>query len=360
MIIRTIMIGETVMEKGSHIFLRVICLSFVLLLGFILGCSNRIDVPVVKTYQAYISNSVRTSMEDNGDVSWTQGDNIWYFSQDGGELRNYVTEEGGAKIDIPLIIAPDATYVTAIYGTSIISNHTGETLSLGNVVKPVQDGSFFDGHVAVARLTDVDGPTLRFHNLVSYIIFSTELTGIDHVVFSASDDSSLHSDGNVDVRFEDDIPVPSLSGNGKNSIRINLHGAGTYCIAVLPVSLCEGFTLFCYDSEEKLVGTATGKNALAVHRGSIIRLGRIDSHLVDGNGIHLGGYDDDHSWDYSGNTNGDIGLGGYLDDVNWGSAGNNQGSFGIGWFSEDYNWDDGQTTSGDIDRQGYGDDKSWN
>ena len=349
------------MGKGDHSLLRIACLSLALLLGSLMGCSDRTDVPVARTYQAYISNSVRTSMADNGDVSWTEGDKIWYYSQDGGELRSHVTEEGGAKIDIPLTLASDATFVTAVYGTSSISEHTFASLELGNVVKPVQEGTFVDGHAAVARLTDINGPTLHFYNLVSYIVFSTALTRIDHVVFSAADDTPLHANGNVDVHFEDDVPVPALSGNGGNSIRTNLRGSGTYCIAVLPVTLSKGFVLTCYDSQDKVIGTATGRNPLSVNRGSLVKLGIIDSHLVDEDGMHLSGYDGDDSWDYSGDTGGEIGLGGYGNDYYWGSgSGNTQFTIGAGWYSTDYDWDSTSGSSGDILKEGYGDDRNWN
>ena len=345
------------MGKGNHQPLRILCLSLALLLG----CSDHMDMPMVKTYQAYISNSVRTSMADNGDVSWTEGDKIWYYSQDGGELLSYVTEEGGAKIDIPLTLASDATFVTAVYGTSSISEHSVASLNLGDVVKPVQEGTFMDGHVAVSRLTDINGPMLHFHNLISYIVFSTAFTSIDHVVFSSADDTPLHSNGSVDVHFEDDVPVPVLSGNGGKSIRINLKGSGTYCIAVLPITLSNGFVLTCYDSQDNVIGTATGRNPLSVNRGSLVKLGMIDSHLVDENGMHLSGYDDDNMWDYPGETGGDIGLGGYGDDNNWeNGAGNTQFTIGTGWYSTDYYWDSTSGSSGDILKEGYGDDRNWN
>lgn len=379
------MTGMAMAVKDNHNLFRLVGLCLAVLMGCLFGCTDQ-SVPqpetFVKTYQAYISNSVRTSMADNGDVSWTGGDKIWYYSQDGGALRNYVVEEGGAKIDIPLTIASDASYVTAVYGTSAISAHSAESMKLGNAIKPIQEGTFVDGHVAVARLTDINGPTLHFYNLVSYIVFSTNQTSIDHIVFSAGDDTQLHSNGNVIVHYEDDIPVPVLNGDGGNNIRVNIKGAGTYCVAVLPVALSEGFEISCYDSQDLLIGTATGQNALMVKRGSIVRLGVIDPHLVDESGIHLFGYDDDDTWDYSGSTNGDfgsgfysddfnwnsnntnsgtgIGLGGYGDDVNWGNSGNNQITMGLGWYSDDYDWDSSQSSNGGLNHQGYGGDQNWN
>ena len=391
--------------KDNHNLFRLAGLCLAVLMGGLFGCTDQ-GVPqpefLVKTYQAYISNSVRTSMADNGDVSWTEGDKIWYYSQDGGELRSYVTEEGGAKIDIPLTLASDASYVTAVYGTSAISGHSAESVKLGNVVKPVQEGTFLDGHVAVARLTDVNASTLHFYNLVSYIVFSTRKTFIDHIVFSAADDTSLHSNGIADVHYEDGVPIASLGGDGGNSVRINLNGAGTYCIAVLPIELGQGFVISCYDSQDVLVATATGQNPLSVQRGSIVKLGMIDSHLVDKDGMSLSGYGDDDTWDYTGDSGGNIGwghygddgnwnpqngsngnfgpgsyggdynwdpsngssagigFGGYGDDVNWGSSGNSQGTMGFGWYSVDYNWDSSSNGSANIDKGGYGDDENWN
>ncbi len=397
------MTGEMV-GKDNHNLFRLAGLCMAVLMGCLFGCTDqRVPLPetFVKTYQAYISNSVRTSMADNGDVSWTEGDKIWYYSQDGGELRNYVVEEGGEKIDIPLTIATDASYITAVYGTSAISSYTAESMKLGNVVKPVQEGTFVDGHVAVARLTDVNGSTLHFYNLVSYIVFSTNQNSIDHIVFSAGDDTQLHSNGNVVVHYEDGVPIPALSGDGGNEIRINLKGAGTYGIAVLPITLSAGFVISCYDNQDNLIATATGRNALSVKSGSIVRLGVIDRYLVDENGVNLFGYDDDNPWDYTGGTGGDIGtgqygndqnwgnqngsngdfgsgsynsdynwntgntsegsigLGGYGNDVNWGDSGNDQSTLGLGWYSEDYNWDTTNEGNGDILRDGYGNDDNW-
>lgn len=399
------MTGRAMAVKDNHNLFRLVGLCLAVLMGCLFGCTDQ-SVPqpetFVKNYQAYISNSVRTSMADNGDVSWTGGDKIWYYSQDGGELRNYVVEEGGEKIDIPLTIATDASYITAVYGTSAISSYTAESMKLGNVVKPVQEGTFVDGHVAVARLTDVNGPTLHFYNLVSYIVFSTRKTFIDYIVFSAADDTPMHSNGNVDVHYEDGVPVPALSGSGGSSIRVNLKGAGAYCIAVLPVTLSEGFVISCYDSQDNLVATATGRNTLSVKRGSIVRLGIIDKYLVDENGMSLAGYDGDDPWDYTGGTGGDIGsgqygndqnwgtqngsngnlgngsynddynwntgnvsegiigLGGYGSDVNWGQSGNSQGSMGFGWYLDDYNWNPAVVNDGNINKDGYGDDGDWN
>ena len=382
--IRTIMIGRAIMAADNHsrVLFRNAFLCFALLLNSLSGCSDQNGIPTqIKTYQAYISNSVRTSMADNGDVSWTQGDVIWYFSQNGGTLRSHIVEENAVKIDLSLTLAADASFVTAIYGTSVISDYSAESIRLGNVVKPIQEGTFIDGHVAVARLTNIDEQRLRFHNLVSYIVFSTRKTFIDHIVFSATDDTPLHSNGNVDVHYEEGAPIASLCENGENSIRINISGSGTFCIAVLPVVLNGGFILSCYDSQDKLVGTATGQNTLSVQRGSIVRLGMIDSHLYDENGINLSGYGDDDTWDYSGDSDGSInwgqygddgywdpsifsnvgiGLGGYGNDVYWGHSGNSQGSMGLGWYRIDYNWDSAAVGSASIDRGEYGNDSDWN
>lgn len=357
--------GQAMVIKENQCLSRRSRLFFVsLIVGLLLGCSDQTeDSPLpetlVKTYHAYISNSVRTSMADNGDVSWVEGDRIWYFSQNGGELRDFVAEESGAKIDISLTLASDASFVTAVYGTGVISDHSSESLALGDVVKSEQTGTFLDGHVAVARLTDVNSPTLHFYNLVSYIVFSTRMTFIDHIVFSSANETPLHSGGNVVVSFENGVPIPTLCGSSGTSIRVNLNGAGTYCIAVLPVLLEEGFVISCYDSRDKLVGTATGRNALSVNRGSIVRLGLIDRHLVDENGINISGYDDDSTWDYPGGSGGEINSGQYGNDENWGTQNGSNGNFGSGGYEDDYDWNTGNGSNGNLGLSGYGADVYW-
>ncbi len=322
--------------KWKHI------IAILLASSFVAGCvKSGVDGGdgVIRTYKAYLSPETRTAIDAEGNVSWTYGDYVWYYSTDGGLLRMYTVEEDASRIIMPLTIANDASYVVAVYGSTGISNYSREALSLANVVKPEQDGTFRQGHTAVSRITEVESETLPFLNIIGLISFSTERTDIDHVVFTSADDTPLHGNGDVNVSFVGDEPVGSFGSGTGNSITVNLSGAGHYFITTLPCNMASGFTLACYGADDRLIGTATGMNPLNLKRAHIMRLGNIDVRLVDESGIHLIDYGDDGNWDNDFNGSGNINIGGYYGDQNWDSGFNSSGNVNIGGYPGDENWD---------------------
>ena len=356
-------------------------LLLAILLAIPFSCSEIMQRTIVRTYEARLALNTKTALSSEGNVSWIAGDQITYYSQDDGPLRAYTVGEDAVSATMPLILAADDTYLTAVYGTSSITNYKRDALTLENAIKAVQPGTFVDGHVAVARTTQVEEPSLLFYNIVSFITFSTSLTDVDHVVFASNDETALHANGTVTIQYVDGVPTANLGTNRGNSIRVDLNGAGLYYIATLPGMLQNGFTLSCYDADDKLIGTATGSNALSIQRASIARLGLIDDHLVDINGIKLIGYGpdsnwdgtltsgagfinstygNDYNWDTNMNSGANINKGGYNGDSNWDSNGNGNGNVGKDGYGGDSNWDTNNNSGGNLGINGYGNDLNWN
>ena len=296
-------------------------------------------------------------------------------------MLSFTVAQDAVSAEMTLSLASDATYLTAIYGTSSITGYSKDALTLANVVKAEQAGSFSDGHVAVARTMQVNATSLQFYNLVSFVTFATDRTDIAYVVFASNDETPLHTNGTVNVEYSDNIPTASFGADQGNSIKVNLNGAGLYYIATLPNSLQNGFTLSCYDANDKLIGTATGNNALSIKRTTIARLGIIDSRLVDPNGINLSGYGpdsnwdgtqysgadiinskygEDYNWDTNGNSNANLNKEGYNRDSNWDSSSNSNANVGKGGYNGDSNWDSNTNTGGNLGINGYGNDNNWN
>jgi hypothetical protein len=340
-----------------------------------------LDGTIVRTYLAVFSPVTKTAVSSEGDVSWSAGDQVWYYSQDGGQVLSYTVAQDAVSADLTLTLAAQATYLTAIYGTSGITGYSKDAITLANVVKAEQAGSFIDGHVAVARTTQVNATSLDFYNLVSFVTFSTNRTDIAYVVFSSNDDTPLHANGAVSVQYSEGIPTASFGSNPENSIKVNLNGAGLYFIATLPSTLQNGFTLSCYNANDKLIGTATGNNVLSIKRTTIARLGIIDSRLVDPNGINLSGYGpdtnwdgtqnsganiinskygEDYNWDTNGDSNANLNKDGYNKDSNWDSNSNSNANVGKGGYNGDSNWDSNTNTGGNLSINGYGNDSNWN
>ena len=62
-------------------------------------------------------------------------------------------------------------------------------------------------------------------------------------------------------------------------IEINTNRAGTFYIALLPVTLNSGFRMVCYNSEGAIVGIVNTSNKLELAANKIVNLGTIDSRI---------------------------------------------------------------------------------
>lgn len=332
------------------------CASLFLLL---LGCEKESET-VLRTYTASLGDVSKTSISADRSVSWSEGDWIWYYSKDGGLLRMFTVEEDCARSPMSLNVASDANYLVAVHGAASLSNYSGTALTLNGVVNAVQSGSFTDGHVAIARLSDVTAPTIHFKNLVSFVKFSLDRDDVAKLVFAAADSTPLHGNGVVNVTFNGDVATPVLAAGGSNSIEVNLNGAGTYYIAVLPVALRNGFTISCYDVNGTLLAIANGTKEMNVGSGILFNLGRLDGHLVDKTGIQLDPYDPDNDWDSTGCSGGTINKDGYGSDYDWDSTGGSAGCVNRDGYGSDSNYDSTGSISGGMNRNGYEDDTNWN
>ena len=338
-------------------------LALILLVQF--GCSEMIrrsdseDGTIIRTYKAQFYLPTKTALSSEGDVSWLQGDQILYYCQDGGQLRTSTIAEDAVSATSSLTVDANAPYLTAIYGSSTVTNYASDGLTLSGVVTAEQPGTFIDGHVAVAKTLEIDSPSLLFYNLVSFITFSTNREDVAYVIFASNDDTALQANGSVDIHYDNNVPIASFNQDQGNSIKIQLSGAGLYYIATLPCTLQNGFTLSCYDANDNLIGTATGNNVLSVQRASIARLGLIDSHLVDINGIKLIGYDPDTNWDGTQNSNAGITHGMYGEDYNWDTNGNSGANINKGSYNGDSNWDSNGNSNANVGKDGYGNDSNW-
>lgn len=313
-----------------------------------------------RTYSAYLNEASKTSISPDRKVSWSEGDWIWYYSKDGGILRMFTVEEDCTKAQMTLSVASDANYLIAVHGASSISNYSGNSLTLNGVVKPVQDGSFKDGHVAIAKLTDVNSPSIHFSNLVSFISFALLRNDVTRLVFTAVDGTPLHGNGVINVSFDGDKATPSLQADGSNSIEVAVSGSGQYYIAILPTILKNGFKISCYDNKGTLLAVAEGTRSLSVSPGTIFSLGLLDSHLIDKTGIQIDPYDPDTDHDDRGSSTGTVNMDGYASDYNWDSSGSTDGSVNIGDYPGDSQWDNNSDSNGTVGRNDYNEDANWN
>ena len=270
----------------------------------------------------------------------------------------HTVEDDGPTTIIPASTSASAQYIIAVYGSSQISEYSADGLSLGGIVPAEQSGNFPSLHASVARNLNIQSPILSFHNLLSFISFSTNREEIKTLVFAASDNTPLHGNGKVIVHFEDDIPIASYPESGGNSITLHPKTAGTFYLAILPTTLLNGFSISCYDGENRLLGTAIGRNSLKISRNAIVHLGLIDSHIQSADGLNLGDYYNEHDWDPDDNSGGDVIQGFYHTDYSWDTEPGNAANAGKTDYDADASHDTDNDSNADISQGGYNTDNT--
>jgi len=115
----------------------------------------------------------------------------------------------------------------AVYPSSIVSTYDGTDFKV--TVPSAQDGTFANAAIEVAP---VSGASLSFKNLGGLLKFEITDAAVSKVIFSSNDGTPLA--GNATVTFSAGIPTVAAVENGSTTITVNVSGAGTYYVAVLP------------------------------------------------------------------------------------------------------------------------------
>ncbi len=251
------------------------------------GCSIADEEFELKTRQvsfnATFADETRTSYEGSGKVNWSEGDTVRYFSMDNGTVGYYTVAESGPNAEIDAEVSETATYFIAAYGGNGISDNSGNSMTLTGAIESVQDGSFANAHISVAKTSAIDSGTLVFRNITSLIKFSLDRPDVTRMTFTSNDGTKVHGSGNVVITFnEDGEPTGRFPENeGGSSIEVTTAGPGEYFIAMLPDTLASGFTCDCYAADGKKIGTAQTNDSLIICRNDIINLGTIDPHIAE-------------------------------------------------------------------------------
>ena len=251
-------------------------------------------------------NGTKTSIElSDGSVNWAAGDAIkltWELSKEVSEASSEVLTaddivDGSAtfKVAVPSDFQKKDTEYTsrhmyAVYPASVVLDYSTAS-SLYVTVPDVQDGTFANASIALAKW--YYGKPLAFKNLCGLVQVVVEDAAVRKIVLEASENIA----GKVDVGgFDGGVVNVKAVKEGKKSITVNVNGAGTYYIAVLPSSL-EGFYVALYDENDELIGDNVSGNTLDVVRKQIRKLGTLKTGFADRLYVKDGGTGDGSSWD---------------------------------------------------------------
>ena len=162
-----------------------------------------------------------------------------------------------------------------------------------------QDGIFANASIALAKW-DPENPTapLQFYNLCGLLQIEIADDAARKIVLTSSTDIA----GKMSVGFNKDTGVPAVK-TSKNAVpvkevTVNVDGAGTYYVAVLPGEL-EDVYVAIYNEADVLIGDRTANNAIPVARKQIRKLGTIGTGFSDRYYVKTtaAGSGDGSSWD---------------------------------------------------------------
>ncbi len=254
----------------------------VLLALLMSACSHEVNeqesISIARSFLIHLDDT-KTSY-DNNVVQWSEGDVIRYYSAKNGEIGTAQVDLSQSFASINVSIGTGDTFLIAEYGGSTILNNTGKDFILKGAVSDIQDGSFRNAHVAVVKTYEMkDNTTLHFKNITSLIKFSIKRMDVDYIVFKATGGEQLHGDGFLKLSFSDENSTASFEEAGGASIRVNTNGPGTFYISTLPLTLSEGFSIECYDANDRLLGSAKSSKAVTLNQNEILNVGELDSRI---------------------------------------------------------------------------------
>lgn len=282
---------------------------------------EQVTDPVIETvkmqFRAATEDSPSKTTLDTGTgaVAWAAGDAVKFVYELDG-TPGYETSEDLEAEDIDG--EGVATFTASVPATFGEKEFTGSSRHLYAVypstveheygtnlyvtVPSTQDGSFEKVAIALAKW-DKENPTaaLEFKNLCGLLKFTIADAAVRKVI--------LHSDdyiaGKMQITFKDGAPVVIAAGSGENAITVNVPGAGTYYIAVLPTNAEKGIGINniyveLLDESDNLIGDKGSANPLVIARKQIRNIGTLTTGLSDRLYFKADGTGDGSSWDNAG------------------------------------------------------------
>jgi len=268
------------------------------------------------TFVAYAEggDSKTTLNEEDGSVAWAIGDQIKFdyeLEKVAGEavLSSVLAEgnivEGAATFTAALPEAftmsteeyeGESRHMYVTYPASTETDYSSASEFLVTVPAE-QDGTFANASIALAKW-DPENPTapLQFKNLCGLLQIEIADDAARKIVLTSSTDIA----GKMSVGFGTGVPAVKTSKNAVpvKEITVNVDGAGTYYVAVLPGEL-EDVYVAIYNEADALLGDRTANNAIPVARKQIRKLGTIGTGFADRYYVKTtaAGSGDGSSWD---------------------------------------------------------------
>lgn len=235
------------------------------------------------------SNKTAISNGEGGErvIMWNAGDKIKVLYEGGSTETKALAD--GKSTNLVFDLPKEVTSYTLCYPADADYTLTESGLSL--VIPEEQGGTFANTHFSVAT-ADVEETTVQFFNATAmFKVVVTDET-LTKAVISANNGESLV--GTLPCTLTADAITPGEAIETSSSLTLNINGAGTYYVSVLPgLSLTEGATVRFYRDQAK-AGAYKLTSKLNVPRSKIASWGELDKRAcnrfvtVDGAGERTG------------------------------------------------------------------------
>ena len=229
--------------------------------------------------------------ETQARVLWTGGDafKMYRMSSSGYTQTTFTTQDDGvttATFSTTKPLAEDVSYTSiypaAVYGVS----RKNDDIMLRIPVPPTQEavpGGVQEGLNFAAAWSSSQDDNLQFLNLMSYVRFrlsGAAVTTLQSVTFDAgktvAGDAALYfQDGEVHFEYPNNFPASTYERSNTVTLSGTFVEGQDYCIAMVPASLTDGFSLTFSDGEGRFIEKRSSK-ALTLTRSRIVDFGTID------------------------------------------------------------------------------------
>lgn len=224
-----------------------------------------------------VSDETKTTVDGEGNVKWTEGDQIKvYFNKPEAVDFTLVGNGGSAYGDFTGDAPGEYTALYAVYPTARYSSVSSSTVYV--TIPATQAAVFGQANIAVAK---VDGETghMAFKNVNAFVGFTVP-KGANKVVVSSVGGENLS--GTLAVDCSGDVPAVDALSSGGSSITVNFPNAegGTYYVAVAPGVTHSKGLLLTWKNGDTVTGTYWLNKAVTTASGSIIDMKTVST---DGN-----------------------------------------------------------------------------
>ena len=229
--------------------------------------------------------------ETQARVLWTGGDafRMYRMSSSGYSQTTFTTEDDGvtsATFSTNKRLGDDDSYTSIYPAAGYGAYRKNDDIQLRIPVPPTQEavpGGVQEGLNFAAAWSSSQDENLKFLNLMSYVRFrlsGAAVSSLQSVTFDAgktvAGDAALYfQDGEVHFGYTSNFSTTTYERSNTVTLSGTFVEGQDYCIAMVPASLTDGFTLTFSDGEGRFIEKHSSK-ALTLTRSRIVDFGTID------------------------------------------------------------------------------------